>query len=369
MGESPWRQDGLLRAIGLCPAVDVLYPNVSALEWVRYLVELHGFDRREARQRAEHALQRVGMAAAMHRPMGTYSLGMRQRTKLAQAFAHDPSLLILDEPFNGLDPIGRHEMTEVLRKWVRDGTQPDPVQPHSARGRGGQSQFPADPRRARAGLRDRPRKSTPCWPTCRTRFTSAATNRRSWRGSSWNRDWWNRCGSSTTVRRFSWPPAHPLAVFEQLPAWLETAGRADPRDAFGRRFVAAAVLVADANASRRSVVMLARGSGGVSFRSPPDADVEPCRRLAAADAVSRLHRQRDEVLRRGPEKQPAIARTATARRSMQRRFGQPTQAFGGPCRRQAQARPMPTTEAADQPEERQPPSPLCARSGAPCSSV
>ena len=57
----------------------------------------------------------------MRRAMGTYSLGMRQRTKLAQAFAHDPSLLILDEPFNGLDPIGRHEMTEVLREWVRGG--------------------------------------------------------------------------------------------------------------------------------------------------------------------------------------------------------------------------------------------------------
>jgi ABC-2 type transport system ATP-binding protein len=121
MGESPWRRDRLLRAIGLCPAVDVLYPNVSALDWVRYLVELHGFGRREARQRAEQALQGVGMAGAMHRPMGTYSLGMRQRTKLAQSFAHEPSLLILDEPFNGLDPIGRHEMTEVLRTWVRDG--------------------------------------------------------------------------------------------------------------------------------------------------------------------------------------------------------------------------------------------------------
>ncbi len=121
LGKSPWKQDQLLRMIGLCPAVDVLYPNVSALEWVSYLVELHGFGRREARQRAQQSLQDVGMEAAMRRPMGTYSLGMRQRTKLAQAFAHDPSLLILDEPFNGLDPIGRHEMTEVLRAWVRDG--------------------------------------------------------------------------------------------------------------------------------------------------------------------------------------------------------------------------------------------------------
>lgn len=121
LGHSPWNRDALLRMIGLCPAVDVLYPNISALDWVRYLVELHGYSRREAWQRAEQALEAVGMRDGMRRPMGTYSLGMRQRTKLAQAFAHDPSLLILDEPFNGLDPIGRHEMTEVLRNWVRGG--------------------------------------------------------------------------------------------------------------------------------------------------------------------------------------------------------------------------------------------------------
>ncbi len=121
MGDSPWRRDRLLRTIGLCPAVDVLHPNVSALEWISYLVELHGFRRREARERARRALREVGMDGAMRRAMGTYSLGMRQRTKLAQAFAHDPTLLILDEPFNGLDPIGRHEMTEVLRAWTRDG--------------------------------------------------------------------------------------------------------------------------------------------------------------------------------------------------------------------------------------------------------
>jgi ABC-2 type transport system ATP-binding protein len=121
MGKSPWKQDRLLRTIGLCPSVDVLYPNVSALEWVTYLVELHGFRHHEARQRATKALRDVGMEEAMHRHMGTYSLGMRQRTKLAQAFAHDPDLLILDEPFNGLDPIGRHEMTEVLRAWVVAG--------------------------------------------------------------------------------------------------------------------------------------------------------------------------------------------------------------------------------------------------------
>lgn len=120
-GEAPWNRDALLRTIGLCPAVDVLFSNVSALDWVRYLVELHGFGRREARRRAEQALDQVGMTAHMKRMIGTYSLGMRQRTKLAQAFAHDPELLILDEPFNGLDPIGRFQMTSVLRAWIRAG--------------------------------------------------------------------------------------------------------------------------------------------------------------------------------------------------------------------------------------------------------
>jgi ABC-2 type transport system ATP-binding protein len=121
MGQSPWNRDDLLRQIGLCPAVDVLYPNVSAFEWVSYLVELHGISRVDAAEAAAMALDQVGMSGAMNRPMGTYSLGMRQRTKLAQAFAHQPKLLILDEPFNGLDPIGRHEMTMVLRDWIRNG--------------------------------------------------------------------------------------------------------------------------------------------------------------------------------------------------------------------------------------------------------
>jgi ABC-2 type transport system ATP-binding protein len=96
-------------------------PRVSGWEWVSFLVQQHGFGRREARQRAEDALEQVGMTAAMHRPINTYSLGMRQRTKLAQAIAHDPELLILDEPFNGLDPVARHEMSDLLRSWSEKG--------------------------------------------------------------------------------------------------------------------------------------------------------------------------------------------------------------------------------------------------------
>ena len=120
-GRNPTKDRSILRNIGLCPASDVLYPNVSALEWVKYLVRLHGITRRQSRTMAEQALEIVGMSDAMHRPMGTYSLGMRQRTKIAQAIAHQPDLLILDEPYNGLDPVGRADMTAVLKAWTDEG--------------------------------------------------------------------------------------------------------------------------------------------------------------------------------------------------------------------------------------------------------
>ncbi|MFO1063385.1 MAG: ABC transporter ATP-binding protein [Pirellulales bacterium] len=120
-GKVPTRRREVLRRIGLCPAADILLPAVSAVEWVAYLTSLHGFRSAEATNRAIASLEQVGMGSDMRRPMGTYSLGMRQRVKLAQAVAHEPDLLILDEPFNGLDPIGRHQMTEFLKKWAADG--------------------------------------------------------------------------------------------------------------------------------------------------------------------------------------------------------------------------------------------------------
>ncbi|MCD0459341.1 ABC transporter ATP-binding protein [Roseiconus lacunae] len=120
-GKAPTKNRSLLRHVGLCPASDVLYPNVSAAEWVRFQVRLHGFSRTESKRLALEALEIVGMTKSMNRPMGTYSLGMRQRTKLAQAIAHRPQLLILDEPYNGLDPIGRSEMTTILKQWRAEG--------------------------------------------------------------------------------------------------------------------------------------------------------------------------------------------------------------------------------------------------------
>lgn len=120
-GRNPRRNTAMLRRIGFSPGDEAMYANVSGYDWVRYLTELHGISAREAAVRATDALARVKMTDAMHRTMGTYSRGMRQRTKLAQAIAHEPEFLILDEPFNGLDPIGRHEVIELLREWTRNG--------------------------------------------------------------------------------------------------------------------------------------------------------------------------------------------------------------------------------------------------------
>ena len=121
LGADPWNNGDVLREIGLCPERDLPYRAVSGASCVEYVLGLHGIPRLEARKRAREALERVGMAEAMDRAIGTYSLGMRQRTKLAQAFAHDPALLILDEPFNGLDPVGRHDMTAFFRGWIDRG--------------------------------------------------------------------------------------------------------------------------------------------------------------------------------------------------------------------------------------------------------
>lgn len=121
LGESPHNNATLYRKLGYCPGTEGLYSNVSAFEWVKYLQQLQGMTSSAAATAANVSLEVVGMKSAMHRPISSYSRGMRQRTKLAQAIAHDPDFLILDEPFSGLDPIGRHELTTVLLDWIDQG--------------------------------------------------------------------------------------------------------------------------------------------------------------------------------------------------------------------------------------------------------
>ncbi len=120
-GEASWNNADLYRRMGYCPAREPLLLGVSAHRWVSYLLELQGYARKAALEKAESALVDVGLANDLHRPMHAYSKGMKQRAKLAQAMAHEPDLLILDEPFNGLDPLARIEMSRVLRGWSEAG--------------------------------------------------------------------------------------------------------------------------------------------------------------------------------------------------------------------------------------------------------
>jgi ABC-2 type transport system ATP-binding protein len=117
--ERPFGNPRVLRRIGFCPAADLGERTSTPREWVTYLVRLSGFDPASAVARADVALEQVGLAAAARRPMITLSKGMRQRAKLAGAIAHDPDLLVLDEPFVGLDPVARHELVELVRGWAR----------------------------------------------------------------------------------------------------------------------------------------------------------------------------------------------------------------------------------------------------------
>jgi ABC-2 type transport system ATP-binding protein len=121
LGFCPWNNVEMRGRIGVCPEHDLSYTNVVAVDWLTYLLKLSGFGRRESLRRAEQALDQVQLGDVMGRPMGTFSRGMRQKAKLAQAFAHDPDLLILDEPFSGLDPVGRRLIKQFLLQRIRDG--------------------------------------------------------------------------------------------------------------------------------------------------------------------------------------------------------------------------------------------------------
>ncbi|MGH9348970.1 MAG: ATP-binding cassette domain-containing protein [Vicinamibacterales bacterium] len=101
--------------IGYMPETDAHIPGMTAVAFVAYCGELAGLPRADAMQRAHEVLYYVGLGEARYRNVETYSTGMKQRIKLAQALVHDPDLLFLDEPTNGMDPKGRDEMLELIR--------------------------------------------------------------------------------------------------------------------------------------------------------------------------------------------------------------------------------------------------------------
>jgi ABC-2 type transport system ATP-binding protein len=103
------------RRIGYMPEVDCHLPGMTAARFVAFAAELSGLPPDEAVSRAHEVLYYVGLNEARYRTVDTYSTGMKQRVKLAQALVHDPDLLLLDEPTNGLDPEGREEMLALIR--------------------------------------------------------------------------------------------------------------------------------------------------------------------------------------------------------------------------------------------------------------
>lgn len=101
--------------VGLMPEQDCHIPGMSAVQFVAYAGELAGMPEGQAMRRAHEVLEYCGLGEARYRNVETYSTGMKQRIKLAQALVHGPKLLLLDEPTNGLDPAGREDMLELVR--------------------------------------------------------------------------------------------------------------------------------------------------------------------------------------------------------------------------------------------------------------
>lgn len=104
------------QGVGYMPERDCTIPAMSGVRSIQYMAELSGLNAREARKRAHEAAQWVGLGDERYRPIESYSTGMKQRVKFAQAIVHAPRLLFLDEPTNGLDPAGHRQMLDLIRE-------------------------------------------------------------------------------------------------------------------------------------------------------------------------------------------------------------------------------------------------------------
>jgi len=121
LGENPWNNVPMMRRLGYCPEHNQLYGWLSGQQFVEALLRLDGMPTAKASTAATAALKVVGLSGAAHRPTRTYSRGMRQRAKLAQALAHDPDVLILDEPLSGADPMARVQILRTISDYAKDG--------------------------------------------------------------------------------------------------------------------------------------------------------------------------------------------------------------------------------------------------------
>lgn len=121
LGEPIWQNPALYHRIGFCPEQDAFYERMTGREWVTALVRLNGVNEADAAAMASRAIEDVELTEAADKKIGAYSKGMRQRIKMAQALAHNPELLILDEPLSGMDPIARRKSIRMIKDWGRSG--------------------------------------------------------------------------------------------------------------------------------------------------------------------------------------------------------------------------------------------------------
>jgi ABC-2 type transport system ATP-binding protein len=121
LGIPPDHPEKLCRIAGYCAQFDNYPKGLTGFQFIYSFLRLHGYSHMECEDRTTAALQRVNMFGAAHRTVGGYSKGMRQRVKLAQSISHDPQVLVLDEPLNGLDPMARAETIALFREWGEKG--------------------------------------------------------------------------------------------------------------------------------------------------------------------------------------------------------------------------------------------------------
>ena len=120
-GQPIWGNPNAYAEIGYCPDQDAFYERMTGLEWVTALTRLTGLTDAAATRAADAALATVALSDVGGKKIGAYSKGMRQRIKLAQALAHDPRLMLLDEPLAGMDPISRRRTIKLIKEWAQAG--------------------------------------------------------------------------------------------------------------------------------------------------------------------------------------------------------------------------------------------------------
>jgi ABC-2 type transport system ATP-binding protein len=121
LGLGPDHPENFFRKVGYCSQFDSFPAGLTGFEFIRSYLLVHGFSKKDAQDMAWRALHRVDLIEAAHRKVAGYSKGMRQRVRLAQSIAHGPSVMILDEPLNGLDPMARAETIRLFRQLAAEG--------------------------------------------------------------------------------------------------------------------------------------------------------------------------------------------------------------------------------------------------------